>query len=299
MPLTLVILAAGLGSRYGGLKQLEALGPNGETMLDYAVADALRAGFDRVVFVIRRDIETAFRRQVGDRYVSRLAVAYAFQDATDLPGARHIALSRQKPWGTGHAVWCARHQISGRFAVLNADDFYGAESFRQLATFLDPVAPAAVPARFALVGFRLANTLSEHGAVSRGVCAVRDGRFVTSITERTGIRAQDVGPGRTYSGEELVSMNCWGFTPALFPALERQLAEFIRQSGDNPSAEFYLPTAVSAMVAAGEATVEVLPTSSRWWGVTYREDKPRVMAALAELADRNAAPRMSALPPTL
>jgi UTP-glucose-1-phosphate uridylyltransferase len=292
MSLTLVVLAAGMGSRYGGLKQMDPVGPGGETVLDFAVFDALRAGFDRVVFVIRRDFEALFRDAIGARYAGKIEVDYAFQAVEALPVGLAPVGGREKPWGTGHAVWCAREAVRGNFAVVNADDFYGADSFRRLAEFLGKAAETTSPAAFAMIGFRLANTLSEHGQVSRGVCTAANDGALQRIVEQTSIAPADVGPGRKFTGEEIVSMNCWGFTPALFPALEAQLRSFLEQvsapSGSAPTidplkAEFYLPAAVSTMIARGEATVAVLPTDSSWFGVTYREDKPRVAAAIVGL----------------
>jgi len=285
---SLLILAAGLGSRYGGLKQLDPVGPGGETILDYAIFDAVRAGFGRVVFVIRRDFEAAFRAQVGSRYEGRIEVAYAHQALDDLPPGFRPPAGREKPWGTGHAVWCARALLADSFAVINADDFYGGDSFAQLARFLARPQPPG-PAQFAMVGFRLGQTLSEHGTVARGVAAVVGGRL-QALVERTDIAAADVGPGRPYSGAEIVSMNCWGFTPALFASLDRQLREFLAANAGEARAEFYLPAAVAGMIAAGEAVVEVLPTAAAWFGITYREDQPRVRAAVAELVRRGLYP---------
>ncbi|HVS51782.1 MAG TPA: sugar phosphate nucleotidyltransferase [Opitutaceae bacterium] len=279
MSLSLVVLAAGMGSRYGGLKQVEPVGPSGETVLDYAVFDALRAGFGRVVFVIRRDFEGMFRERVGERYAGRATIDYVFQSLDALPAGFAPPAGREKPWGTGHAVWCARDAVRENFAVINADDFYGADSFAQLARFLG----AAQRAQFAMIGFRLANTLSEFGAVSRGVCEVDAGGALRSIVEQAKIAAGDVGPGRKFSGAELVSMNCWGFTPEIFPRLDAQLREFLGRARDDAKAEFYLPTAISTMIARREAEASVLATESSWFGVTYREDKPRVQAAIAEL----------------
>src|SRR4051812_47064212 len=198
---TLLVLAAGMGSRYGGLKQIDPVGPSGETVLDYAVFDAVRAGFGRVVFVIRREFEAVFREQIGAKYAGRVAVDYVFQALDALPPGVTAPAGREKPWGTGHAVWCARTAVKEPFAVINADDFYGADSFRQLADFLkSPATPAAsASAQFAMVGFKLANTLSEHGAVSRGVCAIGTDDLLRAITERTGIATADVGPGRTFA----------------------------------------------------------------------------------------------------
>jgi len=294
---TLLVLAAGMGSRYGGLKQVDPVGPSGETVLDYAVFDARRAGFGRVVFVIRKDFEALFRAQVGAKYAGQIAVDYVFQSLETLPAGATVPAGREKPWGTGHAVWCAREAVHEPFAVINADDFYGSDSFVQLAKFLtsaaasprgfDPMSGHRVPrtlaAQFAMVGFTLANTLSEHGAVARGLCAAGADGMLASITEQTGILSTEVGAGRKFTGKETVSMNCWGFTPALFSGLERQLGAFLGARGGDAKAEFYLPAAVSEMIARHEAVVRVLPTGGAWFGVTYREDKPRVMAAIATL----------------
>lgn len=302
MSLTLVVLAAGMGSRYGGLKQIDPVGPAGETVLDYAVFDARRAGFSRVVFVIRRDFEALFREKIGARYTGRVAVDYVFQSVDALPTGFAPVAGREKPWGTGHAVWCARDAVNGRFAVINADDFYGADSFRRLADFLQATPGSeSGPAPFAMVGFKLANTLSEHGTVSRGVCSLGTTDALTGIVEQTSIAPEDVGPAKRFSGAEIVSMNCWGFTPAVFRLLDQHLRAFLEKTvppeGTAPPAsamamkgEFYLPAAVSTMIADGAASVTVLPTDSSWFGVTYREDKPRVSAAIAALVAAGAYP---------
>lgn len=292
-----------MGSRYGGLKQIDPVGPSGETVLDYAVFDAIRAGFTRVVFVIRRDFEAHFREKIGARYAGRIGVDYVFQSVDALPTGFAPVGGREKPWGTGHAVWCAREAVTDNFAVINADDFYGVDSFRRLANFLrtKPGAGAAGREAFAIVGFRLSNTLSEHGTVSRGVCAVSPAGELTSIVEQTSIAPADIGSAGRFSGAEIVSMNCWGFTPALFTRLDAQLRTFLEQAigvagrpvapkVDSLKAEFYLPAAVSTMIGHGEATVTVLPTDSSWFGVTYREDKPRVSAAIAGLVATGAYP---------
>jgi hypothetical protein len=284
---TLLVLAAGLGSRYGGLKQIDPVGPSGETLLDYAVFDAIRAGFGRVVFIIRQDFAEVFREKIGARYAGHIAVDYVFQDVSNLPPGAPPPSGREKPWGTGHAVWCAQPAIHAPFAVINADDFYGAEAFEKLAKFLGQLLEAGEKVstldEFAMVGFKLNRTLSEHGTVSRGICETGPAGQLTAITEQTGIARAEVGAGKKYSGEELVSMNCWGFTPALFVGLEVQLWDFLAAHGSDPKAEFYLPAAVSTMIARGEAAVRVLSSDSAWFGVTHREDKPRVQAALAEL----------------
>ncbi|MGH7959400.1 MAG: nucleotidyltransferase family protein, partial [Opitutaceae bacterium] len=281
MSLTLVVLAAGMGSRYGGLKQIDPVGPSGETVLDYAVFDALRAGFTRVVFVIRRDFDALFREKIGGRYAGRATVDYVYQSVDSLPPGFTPPATREKPWGTGHAVWCAREAVSSNFAVINADDFYGADSFARLAKFLS--SRNAADAEFAMVGFRLANTLSEHGTVARGVTTTRANGELHSIVEQTGIAAAEVGTGRTYSGHEIVSLNCWGFTPALFRGLDVEFRTFLGECGSELRSEFYLPAAVSAMIARGDAKASVLPTESTWFGITYREDKPRVEAEIAAL----------------
>jgi len=286
---TLLVLAAGMGSRYGGLKQIDSVGPSGETVLDYAVFDALRAGFGRVVFVIRREFESVFREKIGAKYAGKIIVDYVFQSLDALPPGFVIPAGREKPWGTGHAVWCARESVREPFAVINADDFYGADSLVQLARFLDQRS-AGGAAEFAIVGFRLANTLSEHGMVSRGICTARPDGTLESITERTGIVADDVGEGRTFSGREIVSMNCWGFTPAVFAGIDRQFRAFLAKYGSDPKAEFYLPAAISTLIQRSEATVRVLPTVDSWFGVTYREDKPRVIAELASLVSEGVYP---------
>ncbi|MCF7689933.1 MAG: nucleotidyltransferase [Cephaloticoccus sp.] len=294
---TLLVLAAGMGSRYGGLKQMDPVGPGGETVLDYGVYDAIRAGFGRVVFIIRREFEENFRKQIGVKYAGLIVVDYVFQALDALPPGHVLPAGREKPWGTGHAVWCAREAITEPFAVINADDFYGADSFNQLGQFLrqpsavprgfDPMSghppPHSLSAKFAMVGFQLHNTLSENGAVSRGLCTTDDHGKLQSIIEQTGIQAGEVGAGKTYTGKETVSMNCWGFSPALFAGLDRQFHDFLVSRGSEPKAEFYLPAAVSTMIEQREAEVQLLPTASAWFGITYREDKSRVVAAIAQL----------------
>jgi hypothetical protein len=301
---TLLVLAAGMGSRYGGLKQIDPVGPAGETVLDYAVFDAKRAGFGRVVFVIRKDFEALFREKIGARYAGKIAVDYVFQSLDALPAGFAVPSGREKPWGTGHAVWCAREVVKENFAVINADDFYGADSFAQLGKFLGSEtlgavggalrpdsdekvsghnAPPTAKSEFAMVGFRLANTLSEHGAVSRGLSVGDAAGNLVSITETHGITPAEVGAGKKFPGDQFVSMNCWGFRPALFGVLDAQWREFLATGGGDLKAEFYLPGAVSEQIARGQATVRVLPTASSWFGITYRDDKSRVTAAIAEL----------------
>jgi NDP-sugar pyrophosphorylase family protein len=286
--LTLVVLAAGMGSRYGGLKQIEPVGPNGETLLDYSVFDASRAGFIRVVFVIRRQLEDQFRNSVGQKYGERMEVVYAFQELENLPPGFVVPVGREKPWGTAHAVWCAADAVDSPFAVMNADDFYGAQSFQQLADFFRANTD---PCAHAMVAYRLARTLSEFGSVSRGVCTTDPSGKLLRVDELThivkigdGAENQVAGESpRSLSGSELVSMNCWGFQPSVFALLGEGMTKFLRGDGQNAKAEFYLPTAVTDMLTDDQGTVQVLTSESNWFGITYREDKPRVINAIREL----------------
>lgn len=279
--ISLVVLAAGMGSRFGGLKQVEPMGPSGETVLDYSVFDAIRAGFGRVVFIIRKDFEKEFREKVGKRYEGRVEVEYVFQEMG--AGGVEVPAGRVKPWGTGHAVWCAREVLKGgSFAVVNGDDFYGMDSFGQLGKFLSAERKGEVPA-FAMVGFQLERTLSDFGSVARGVCDVGADGYLKGIVEHTGILPEEVGAGKKYSGKETVSMNCWGFGAEFLGMLEGAWGEFLKVNGKAEKTEFYLPAAVNGMVEAGRAKVVVLPTSSEWFGVTYREDTPRVKESIQRL----------------
>ncbi len=287
--LSLLVLAAGMGSRYGGLKQLDPMGPSGETLLDYSVYDALKAGADRVVFIIRRDIEEEFREKVGARYDGKIAVDYVFQQLDALPAGFTVPEDRKKPWGTAHAIWCARDVMKEPFIAINADDYYGLKSYELLTEFLQ--ANRAHNTRFAMAGYRLSNTLSEHGSVARGVCKVDETGELLSIVECTGITldhgviAQKNGDivEQEFDGSEPVSMNFWGLTPAVFPMLEEQLTGFLRTQSSDPKSEFYIPMALGAAVANKQATLNVPSTDAQWFGVTYREDKPLVMAALEKL----------------
>jgi hypothetical protein len=284
---TLVILAAGMGSRYGGLKQVEPVGPSGETIMDYSVFDAVRAGFNRVVFVIRRDFEKAFRETIGAKYAGAVEVDYAFQALDDLPAGFTVPAGRTKPWGTAHAIRSARQVVGAPFAAINADDFYGQDAFARLGAFLSASRPAPKP-RFAMVGYRLDQTLSEHGGVARGICRVTPEGMLAGVTEMTrltrvadGVENQE-DPARPVrlNGTERVSMNLWGFTPALFAALEERFPAWLAAHAADPKAEWYIPFVVDGMIREGAAEVEVLPTESAWFWVTYREDRPAVMAAV-------------------
>jgi len=285
MDLTLVVLAAGMGSRYGGLKQLDPVGPSGEIILDYSVRDALLAGFTKVVFVIRREMLEQFRDSVGVRYEGTIPVEYALQELEPLPGGRVSPVGRTKPWGTGHAVLSAKPVVRGPFAVINADDYYGPGGFVKLALFLQ----ASEQGQYAMVGYRLDKTLSDHGSVSRGICQSDRGGYLVDITERTAIVRRDgsiIAEGTTpvsLSGDEPTSMNFWGFTSDLFSRLERLFEEFLEERGEDSKAEFYLPAAVSDLIASGEVTVKLLQTNDPWYGLTYPEDRPLVVEALAGL----------------
>lgn len=285
MDLTLVVLAAGMGSRYGGLKQLDPVGPSGEIILDYSVDDALRAGFGKVVFVIRREMLDQFRESVGARYEGRIPVEYAFQELEPLPGGRVSPAARTKPWGTGHAVLAAAPLVKGPFAVINADDYYGPGGFDNLALFLR----GAGPGQYAMVGYRLERTLSDHGSVSRGICRSDARGFLLDITERTAIvrKGSEIiaegFPPVNLTGHEPTSMNFWGFTSDLFSRLDRLFDEFLEENGENPKAEFYLPVAVSSLISSGEVTVKLLQTDDPWYGLTYPEDRPVVVEALGRL----------------
>lgn len=289
----LVVLAAGMGSRYGGLKQIDPVGPAGEAILDYSVFDALRAGFSRVVFVIRRDIEAAFHASIGSRFERRIAVDYAFQQIDDLPAGFSVPAGRTKPWGTAHAILAARNVVREPFAVINADDFYGAEGYRALAAHLNSAAADHAP-EHAMVGFILRNTLSEFGSVARGLCTVSPDGFLESVTETTGI--EPAAPGKSaaravspegavqpLTGDETVSMNMWGFQPAIFDDLSAYFRDFLATRGADPKAECYLPAAVTAAIDSGHARVRVLRSADAWFGVTYREDRPQVLQSLRDL----------------
>jgi len=290
---TLVVLAAGMGSRYGGLKQVDPVGPSGEAILDYSVFDAERAGFGKVVFIIRKDFEAEFREKVGAKYEGVMPVEYCFQDIHDLPAPFTVPEGRTKPWGTAHAIRAARDVVKEPFAAINADDFYGRDAFAKLAAFLSNPQPAgADPQRlhFAMVGYKLDLTLSDNGSVARGICKVEDGKL-TSVTEMTKLvrvpggaenREDEANPVKL-TGEERVSMNLWGFTPELFAALEARFPAWLEKNGTAPKSEWYIPFVVDEMIHEGKADVAVLPTDSNWFGVTYREDKPFVTGEIGKL----------------
>jgi len=288
---TLVILAAGIGNRYGGLKQMDGVGPSGETIVDYSVFDAVGAGFDKVVFVIRRSIEKEFRDVFRKKLAGRIEVDCAFQELEDVPAGFAVPPGRTKPWGTTQAVLAARSKVAAPFAAINADDFYGREAFRAIAGFLTGANPAE--ASYALVGYDLESTLSEHGAVARGVCEVDGENCLEGIVERTGVErtasgivyAAESGARVPLPGAKTVSMNFWGFTPTFFDFASEAFVRFLAERGGDPKAEIYIPLVVNDLIRAGRAKLKVLPSRDRWFGVTYREDRPKVVAELRALTD--------------
>ena len=290
MSATLLILAAGMGSRYGGLKQMVGFGPSGETLMDYSIHDALAAGFDKVVFVIRRDFEADFRKVVGRQYEDRVAVDYVFQALDELPAGFTVPAGRTKPWGTTHAIWCARHVVKDPFISINGDDYYGKNAYRVVAQHL-----GAGTQEYCMVGYPVLRTLSDHGAVARAICQVDGQGLLQALVERfnlersgnTGRYVDESGSARVLAGNEVVSMNMWGFTPAVFEQLERRFTLFLaaaRQSAGTP--ECIVAVSVGELVAEGAARVRVLPTSDTWFGVTHANDKPGVMETIRGMVAR-------------
>jgi NDP-sugar pyrophosphorylase family protein len=284
---TLLILAAGIGSRYGGLKQADGMGPGGETILEYSVFDAIQAGFGKVVFVIRKKIEDEFKAIVGQKLEPYIDVEYAYQEFdTGLDWLEEKPL-RERPWGTGHAILSARDFINEPFVAINADDFYGADAFEAIGDFLRN---DCSPSEYGMVAYQLSNTLSENGAVSRGVCAVNTEGFLTDVVERTkierfadGIHFVEENNRHFLADNTPVSMNFWGFHPTVFEEIESQFRDFVLQNMDNPKAEFYIPKVVNTLIESGKIKVRVLKSDSQWYGVTYPEDKDTVQAALAKM----------------
>lgn len=277
---TLIVMAAGMGSRFGGLKQVEPVGPNGQAILDFSVYDAKRAGFNKVVFIIKKQIEEEFKRLVGSRIEKQIAVEYVFQETDRLPAGFTCPASRTKPWGTGHAVLCCKDIVKEPFAVINADDFYGASGFYSIYNHLKN------NNSYCMVGFRLDNTITENGTVSRGVCNTKNG-MLQSITEHTKIDGNCLsvtGNGAVQlAGDTVVSMNMWGFTPDLFTYLEKDFIRFLQDNINNEKAEFFLPFVIDDLIRSGKKEVAVLTTEDKWYGVTYKEDKQAVVSAIRAL----------------
>ncbi len=290
---TLLVLAAGMGSRYGGLKQMDPMGPNGETVLDYSVYDAIRAGFGRVVFIIREDFAEAFKQGVGCRFADKIKVDYVFQKLDDLPEGFSIPEGREKPWGTAHAVRAARHAVKEHFAVINADDFYGRDAYVRAATFFDSLPEGSANA-MAMVGYPLENTLSDHGHVNRGICKTDEEGFLSNVEEILNIEREDDdfvrgsavdGKRHVVATGSLVSMNFWAFSPAFFGQLEEAFSRFLHESGNQLKSECYIPTVVDQLIHGDYAQCPVLQTTSAWFGVTYPDDKPFVVESIRKLID--------------
>ena len=286
---TLFVLAAGMGSRYGGLKQLDPLGPQGQTIMDYSIYDAIHAGFGKVVFVIRKDFEDDFRKKILSKYEGHIPVEVVFQSIDALPEGYTCPADRSKPWGTNHAVLMGKDTIKEPFAVINADDFYGRDAFEVMAREL--ARPRDRKGDYCMVGFRVGNTMTENGSVARGVCATKDGNL-TDVVERTAISyapdgrivfTDENGVEQTLDPMTPVSMNLWGFTPDYFDFSEREFRKFLDKDLNTPKAEFFIPLCIDTLIKNGEATVKVLDTDSRWFGVTYAADRPGVVAKFAEL----------------
>jgi len=292
---TLLVLAAGMGSRYGGNKQLDQVGPSGETIIDYSIFDAIRAGFGKIVFVIRRDIEDQVKERFVGKLKGKIEVDYVFQEITNLPEGVKVAPDRQKPWGTSHAILVTKDKIKEPFGVINADDYYGVESFKILRDFL---VNDRDPNNYCIVGYKLGNTLSEHGHVNRGVCGVDKNGLLVNIVEtrqieKTANGAIAPGPdGKTlhFTGDEVVSMNLWGFKPSCYYFLGEEFRSFINRSGMDLKSELDIPTSVDKFVKNGQITIKILMSNERWFGVTYREDKPFVQEKISNLLKRGEYP---------
>ena len=289
---TLLILAAGMGSRYGGLKQMDPMGPNGETVLDYSVFDAIRAGFKRVVFIIRKDFSESFKASVGARFDGKIEVDYAYQSLEDLPDGFTVPAGRTKPWGTSHAIRAARDLVRGPFAVINADDFYGRDAYERAAAFLLQNSPESGVEHYAMVGYDLLKTLSDHGDVNRGICRTDAQGHLTSVEEVVKIQREKDGLiyGEYLDGQRkevpkdaIVSMNFWAFEASFIDRIEEHFLHFLQEHGQKEKSECYIPTVVDELIRSSRARCSVLPTSSSWFGVTYPEDKPHVVANIKNL----------------
>ena len=287
----LIIMAAGIGSRYGGLKQIDPIGPNGEIIIDYSIYDALRAGFEQVVFLIRREIEEVFREKIGRKVEPRVDTVYVFQEITNVPPGYNLPAERTKPWGTAHAVLSCKEVVHRPFAAINADDFYGPEAFQVLADHLRQARDRDGVADYCMVGYTLRNTLSDFGSVARGTCQVTPDGYLSGVQERT--RIEKDGQHARYSengvdwialsGDATVSLNTWGFTPGIFQELEARFPLFLHANADRIlKAEYFLPDVVNAVLQEGKARVKVLPTNEKWFGVTNPADRAVVQAALRE-----------------
>lgn len=294
---TLLIIAAGMGSRYGGLKQIDPVGPNGEIIIDYSMYDAVRAGFKKIVFVIRHYFEDAFREKIGSKLEGVVETAYAYQELDSCVDGFDVPEGREKPWGTGHAILVAKDVIDEPFSVINADDYYGVQAYRIMADQLKWMATNGD--EYAMVGYVLRNTLSEYGTVARGVCHHDDQMYLADVTERTGIRKNgdgavfidEYGKEHRLTGNEIVSMNLWGFTPDIFKYLQQQFNTYLKSNGNEDKSEFYIPTAVDTLVQNGQKRVKILKTNDNWFGVTYRKDKVFAQSCIQKLVDQDLYPK--------
>ena len=293
---TLLIIAAGMDSRYGGLKQIDPVGPNGEIIIDYSMYDALRAGFDKVVFVIRHSFEEAFREKIGSKLEGRAEVVYAYQELDACLEGITLPADREKPWGTGHAILVAKDVIDEPFAVINADDYYGVEAYRIMADQLEQM--AANGDEYAMVGYVLRNTLSEYGTVARGVCHHDDQMYLADVTERTSIRKEgdgavfidEQGVEQPLTGDEIVSMNLWGLGGDVFGYLQQQFNDYLQQHAGENKSEFYIPSVVDTLVKRKQKKVKILKTHDNWFGVTYREDKEIAQRCVRKLIEQGVYP---------
>ncbi len=287
--ITLLIMAAGMGSRYGGLKQLDAVGPNNETIIDYSVYDAIKSGFNKVVFIIRREFESEFKSKITNKYEGKIEVRFAFQDLENLPQGFSCPDGREKPWGTGHAILSASELISEPFVVINGDDFYGRDSFRLISDFYENRRDD-----FSIVSFKLKNTLSKFGGVSRGICGIQNNKLKI-VTETHDIKVNKnkftSNQKSSLNGQEPVSMNYWGFTPRLFEQLEKKFVPFLNDYGHDLRSEFLIPAVVNDLITDKEEDVHALKTNSTWFGVTYKEDKPFVEIQIQELIKKGVYPQ--------
>lgn len=293
---TLLILAAGMGSRYGGIKQMDNFGPNGETIIDYSIFDAIASGFGKIVFIIRRDFSEEFENIFNKKLENTgVDIAYVYQELDSFLGKDKLPENREKPWGTAHAVLCAKDEIDNPFAIINADDFYGKEPFKLMASFLQAECDKN---RAAVMGYEINKTLSKHGSVSRGVCTVDDIGNLDTITERTKVSienndivyADDEGEQHVISENTPVSMNFWGFDPSIFDLMEKMFERFLADNLEKPKAEFLIPTVADYYIANKMGTVKVIPTSEQWFGVTYQEDAPMVRESLQKLIEEETYP---------
>ena len=286
--LTLLVMAAGMGSRYGGLKQLDSVGPNGETIIDYSVSDAIKAGFNKVVFIIRKEFAEEFKNKVTKKYDDKIQVQFAFQELDNLPMGFECPQDREKPWGTGHAILSAKPYINEPFVVINGDDYYGYDSFKVIADYYKKE-----NANFSMVAFRLDNTLSKFGSVKRGLCEVNN-HFLTSVVETEDLEriGEKISSNRDIelSGNEPVSMNMWGFTPKLFDYLEQMIVEFLNEYGNELKSEFLIPSVINELILSNQEKITVLNTNSNWFGVTYKEDKPFVVSEIKRLVNEGKYP---------